>query len=243
MRLISNLVMLGFLPACSIVFLWWAFDAVVDGRALSALIAVLFALAFAGFASQWAVLRWSARPRIESGPTGTTIRPRRLYDSLSMIWIGAAVCGSLLYTALVPSGLVEIPTFRNALPWMMIFIIVFGVPTLWRMIVHGGDCYLRLTPTTCEIWNGQWLSMRRARWNDIVEVRDQPLRRQLRGREVIALALPEGRSGTLLSDAITDDSDALRKWVRFYWQRPEHRAELTDGRATRRLAEMSRTGD
>jgi hypothetical protein len=39
----------------------------------------------------------------------------------------------------------------------------------------------------------------------------------------------------LVADAITGNSHALREWVRFYWQHPECRAELTDSRGLQRL--------
>jgi hypothetical protein len=42
-----------------------------------------------------------------------------------------------------------------------------------------------------------------------------------------------------MSDAVTDDSDALLDWVRCYWQHPEYRGELVDERGLRRLSEKS----
>jgi hypothetical protein len=33
----------------------------------------------------------------------------------------------------------------------------------------------------------------------------------------------------------SEDGDALREWVRFYWDNPAYRAEFTDGRALERL--------
>lgn len=41
----------------------------------------------------------------------------------------------------------------------------------------------------------------------------------------------------LIADSITGNSAALREWVRFYWQHPDYRAELSDARALRRLGE------
>jgi hypothetical protein len=59
----------------------------------------------------------------------------------------------------------------------------------------------------------------------------------MRGRELLVLVLPERRSATLLADAVTGNSSALREWVRFYWQHPECRDELVDARGIRRLGE------
>ena len=237
MRYVTNFAVFVLLPVFVLAFGWWGVAAVIDGNVLSGVISLAFAVAFLFFSTQWAIIRCSVYPRVEFDSAGTSVRPRKLFDTFSFIWGGAATFGAVLYTALAPFGLIDIPTYRSTLPWMMAFIALAGVATLWRMTVHGGDCYLRLTPSGFEIWNGQWLAMRRGNWNDIAEVRDQPLHRKLRGREVIVLALPEGRSATLLADAITADSAALREWVRFYWRHPEYREELTDGRALRRLDE------
>lgn len=237
MKHVTNLAVFILVPVFAVTFGWWGIAAVIDEDPLSGVTALAFAVAFSLFSCQWVVIRRSIHPRTEVDSRGTTVRPRKLYDTLSYTWLGAATFGAVLYITLAPFGLIHIPHARSSQPWLMAFLALAGAATLWRMVIHGGDCYLRLTPTGCEIWNGQWLAMRRAKWDDIAEVRDQPLHRKLRGREVIVLALPEGRSGTLLSDTVTDNSDALREWVRFYWQHPEHRDELTDGRALRRLDE------
>ncbi|PRC42618.1 hypothetical protein C6A85_000000109565, partial [Mycobacterium sp. ITM-2017-0098] len=51
------------------------------------------------------------------------------------------------------------------------------------------------------------------------------------------LTASDGRTRTLASDWYTPGGRAVRKLVRFYWQHPECRGELTDGRAAQRLAE------
>jgi len=241
MRIVSNVSVLVLFPACALFFSWWGLSALANANALSGLIALLFAFAILGFSAQWSVMRWMPQPRCEFDSSGTTIRPRKLFDSLSAIWMGAAVLSAALYVAFAPFGYIDIPTYRSSTPWMMVFILVTGVATLWRMIAHGGDCYLRLTPDRCEVWNGPWLAFRRANWEDIEQIQDHPLRRKLRGRELVVLALPEGRSATLLSDCVTDNSEALRDWVRFYWQHPEYRDKLVDGRGLQRLDDQKFT--
>lgn len=241
MKSVSNFAAFVLVPACGVFFLWWGLAKIVDGGALSGAIASIFALAAFGFSAQWAVMRFMADPRGDFDSVGTTIRPRKLFDVLSLFWMGAAVLAAALFVTFAPFGYVDIPTYRSSTPWMMVFILLTGLATLWRMIAHGGDCYLRLTPDRCEVWNGPWLAFRRANWEDIEQIQDHPLRRKLRGRELVVLALPEGRSATLLSDCVTDNSQALRDWVRFYWQHPEYRDELVDGRGLQRLDDQKFT--
>lgn len=47
--------------------------------------------------------------------------------------------------------------------------------------------------------------------------------------------LHNGSSAKLVSGTITADSNALREWVRFYWQYPDYREELIDSRGLQRL--------
>ncbi|AIY48919.2 hypothetical protein XA26_59100 [Mycolicibacterium fortuitum] len=54
---------------------------------------------------------------------------------------------------------------------------------------------------------------------------------------MVVFTLSDRRYTSLIFDTITADSHALREWVRFYWQHPERRDELTDERASRRLEE------
>lgn len=237
MKLVSNVVVLVLLSAFAAVCVLWGVAALFGGNPLSGVIVLIFALACIAFSAQWAVMRWSPNPRVEYSQIGTTVRPRKLFDILSITWVGAALLAALLYIVFVPLGLVDIPTYRSSLSWLAIFLVVAGVPTLWRMVAHGGDSYLRLTPTGCEVWNGQWLTLRRADWKDIERIEDQPPRRTIRGRDLVVLVLADDRSATLLADALTPNVQALREWVRFYWQHPECRIELSDDRGLKRLNE------
>jgi hypothetical protein len=48
----------------------------------------------------------------------------------------------------------------------------------------------------------------------------------------------EGRTRTQVVDSYTSGGTALRRLVRYYWINPDQRAELTDGKAIERLAEL-----
>ena len=91
MKSVSNFAAFVLVPACGVFFLWWGLAKIVDGGALSGAIASIFALAAFGFSAQWAVMRFMADPRGDFDSVGTTIRPRKLFDVLSLFWMGAAV--------------------------------------------------------------------------------------------------------------------------------------------------------
>jgi hypothetical protein len=105
------------------------------------------------------------------------------------------------------------------------------------MFKHRGGGHLILDPRGFEVWNGQWGSLVRGEWDEVEQILDHPLRGNKPFHEVIVFALPKGRSAMLVADTITGNSRALREWVRFYWQHPECRGELTDERGLRRLDE------
>jgi hypothetical protein len=105
------------------------------------------------------------------------------------------------------------------------------------MARHGGGNHLRLDPSGFEVWNGQWGSFVRGKWDEVEQIQDHPARGRKPFHDVIVFVLPKGRSAMLVSDAITGNSGALREWVRFYWQNPESRGELTDRRGLQRLDE------
>ncbi|WNG87133.1 hypothetical protein C6A87_025700 [Mycobacterium sp. ITM-2016-00317] len=184
-------------------------------------------------------LSGAARPRTEHGATGTVLRPAKWLDPVS---IGGFTCGVLaagLYLVFAPQGMVDyVPrgVLRVTVPSGCIFILMFGIPVLYRMFRHG-DSHLRLHPGGFELWNGHWGIFKRGEWDEIEQILDRQPRGRSIGREMIVLKLPKNRSAMLVTDTITDNSDALREWVRFYWQHPEHRDELVDNRALRRLDE------
>jgi hypothetical protein len=47
---------------------------------------------------------------------------------------------------------------------------------------------------------------------------------------------------TIAAGAMTPDGSAIRGLVRFYWEHPESRDELTDGRALKRLTQIQANG-
>ncbi|KWX65987.1 hypothetical protein [Mycobacterium sp. NAZ190054] len=181
-------------------------------------------------------LSGAARPRTEYGAAGTVIRPAKWLDPVSIVGFICGVLAAGLYLVFAPQGMVDyVPrgTLRVGVISLCVFILTFGIPVLYRMFQHG-DSHLRLHPDGFEIWNGHWGIFKRGEWDEIQQILDRPARGRSIGREMIVFKLPKS-SAMLVTDTITDNSDALREWVRFYWHHPECRGELVDGRALQRL--------
>ncbi|MGA5543405.1 hypothetical protein ACPCIR_16250 [Mycobacterium sp. NPDC051198] len=180
----------------------------------------------------------AAHPRVEYGPEGTKIRPQRYADLIFSVGllIGVLSAGAFLIFAqfdmvdFIPSG-----TNRLILPAGCIFYVIYGVPVLYRSYRHQDGKHLRLDTHGFEVWDGQWNSFARGTWGDVEQILDHPVKGKTSFTDLIVFVLPKGRSAKLGSGTITANSHALREWVRFYWQHPECRDELTDGRALQRL--------
>lgn len=180
------------------------------------------------------------RPRREYDATGVTMRPQKIADVAFGVSTAAIFLAAVLYLIFAPLNMVDYgPTgvMRVIVPASCISLVLFGAPTLYRMLTHGGGHYLRLTPSTIEIWNGQWGTSMRANWEELENILDQPSRGSKPFNEVVVLALSNGRSAMLVADAMTGNPRPLREWVRFDWQHPEFRAELTDAHGLQRLDE------
>ncbi len=186
-------------------------------------------------------LSGAARPRGEYGPEGTKVRPQKYVDRIFILGLAIGVSAAALYLILsyldmvdfVPSGSVT----QRAVPAGCVFYVIFGAPILYRIARFRDGSHLLLDPHGFEVWDGQWNSFKRGEWDDVEQILDHPPQRKKSSIEVIVFVLSNGRSAKLVSNTITANSNTLREWVRFYWQHPEYRTELTDGRALQRLDE------
>ncbi|MEZ0340811.1 hypothetical protein ACAG25_12600 [Mycobacterium sp. pV006] len=217
----------------------WVVMWLTRGSYVTALIILCLAIWALGFA--WYILLSTsglARPRKRCGADGTLLRPPKIVDMIFGASAAAIVTAAVLYGVFAPFGIVDyVPTgvMRMAVPAGCIAILVFGVPTLFRMIKHGGTGHLRLTPEGFEVWNGQFGSFVRGEWEAVDQVLDRPPRGSSPYHDVIVFVQPKRRSAVLVADAITGNTRGLLEWVRFYWQHPQCRDELVDERGLRRL--------
>jgi hypothetical protein len=181
-----------------------------------------------------------AHPRGEYGPEGTEVRPQRYADLIFGIGLLIGVLSAVSFLVLSQFDMIDfIPSnaSRVIVPAGCIFYVIYGAPTLYRIFKYQDGKHLRLDPHGFEVWDSQWNSFARGTWEDIEQILDHPLKGKTSFTEVIVFVLRNDRSAKLGSGTITADSDALLEWVRFYWQHPECRAELTDGRGLQRLDE------
>lgn len=219
----------------------WTVIWLIRGSYVTAVIVVCLAVWALGFACYIVfTTSVSGKPRRGSGPNGILLRPPKIVDVIFGTSAAAVFCAALLYMVLTPFGMVDyVPSgvMTLAVPAGCVAMILFGGPTLVRMVKHGGTGHLRLTPEEFEVWNGQWGSFARREWDAIDEILDRPQRGSRPYHEVIVFALDNGRSVMLVADAITGNVRGLREWVRFYSEHPGHREELIDDRALRRLDE------
>ncbi|MGV0838504.1 hypothetical protein [Mycolicibacterium thermoresistibile] len=226
---------------CGLCLLVWA--AILFGRNdyLTGVIALGAALLGLQFAFQMAYLVSSApRPRTGFGADGTVLRPKKIVDWVFAIGFIAGILASALYLAFSPFGMIDFTpngVLRVGVPAFCAFLLIFGLPALYRFVKYQGESLLRLRPDGFETWSGHWGASGRATWDEVVNISDQPPRGRKIRRELVVFGLSDGRSRMFVADAVTKDVPALREWVRFYWQHPEHREELTDQRALQRLDE------
>ena len=184
------------------------------------------------------VVRKAVTPHGEVDDAGTTFRPDRGIDVPVQISLLGLVVASALIAVLAPSGGLAIPVppfMRWSLPLMSAVIVLMGAPMLWRNLRRGSTKYLRLTPDGFELSQG--LRLNAGDWEQVRDVADEAPGQKAPTPGAIVFVMADDSSPTIAAGAITPAGTALRDLVRFYWEHPESRGELTDGRALKRLAD------
>jgi hypothetical protein len=214
----------------------WVFTTVGRAEYLSAIVALGFAVfAFGMIAMMTIVAMRRVTPRVTHDDAGTTFRPDRKVDSLLTAATVGAFLAMALYAILAPLDVLDIPLPRGNRHYFVIACAagaLVGVYSLWHTISQRGMSYLRLTSDGLETRNT--MSGTDRSWDEVTRVADTPQNRHQPGGATY-ITTADGRTRTLPSDWYTPGGSALRELVRFYWQHPEHREELADGRALERL--------
>jgi hypothetical protein len=177
-------------------------------------------------------------PRVKFDDGGTTFRPDAGIDIPVQTAVFGIVFACALLVIFAPLGMVDIPmphSMRYSIPFTSGLLLVMGVPLVWRNFLRGSTKYLRLTPNGFELSEG-WRSAA-GDWAEVEDITDEAPGQQASTRGAVVFVMADDSAPTIAAGAITPDGTALRELVRFYWEHPESRGELTDGRALKRLAD------
>ncbi len=222
----------------------WTVIFIVRGEFLNAVVALGASAFCLGFVIPFlAVVPGNVAPRAEVDAGGTTFWPDRSVDIPIQISLVGGVIASAIYTIFAPAGMVTIPmppALRYSIPFTAGVLVLTGVPFVWRNFRRGSTSRLRLTPGGFEFsqgWRPQF-----GDWEDVKDVTGEAPGQQAPTPGSVVWVMSDDTAHTFAARSYTPDGTALRELVRFYWEHPESRDELTDGAAVERLARSMAKG-
>lgn len=219
----------------------WA--GVYVGRAefLSAVVALgsaVFALAMV--AMLVIVASSNVSPRVTFDGAGVLVRPDCRVDGLLMASTVGGFIAMALYAICEPLGKLDIPAFGRNQTYFVIACalgVLVGVMSLRQMFIHRGSSYVRMDIEGIE--TGNTMTSAERPWNEVADIADRPPKGS-RPTGATYIVSVDGRTRVLPTGWYTPEGQQLRDVLRFYWQHPDQRAELYDGRAVQRLRAESR---
>ncbi|TFV61495.1 hypothetical protein E4P42_00935 [Mycobacterium sp. PS03-16] len=147
------------------------------------------------------------------------------------------ICSMLAIAIALPLGALDISMsggMRLFSPIVAGFAALVGIVGLVRGWRRGGIGYVDFTADGIDIANIAYTES--VDWDDIADVRDTAQSKKT--RKAIVLVLRDGDEKVIDGADIYLPGGAGLYWmVRHYWQLPENRPELNDGRALKRLRE------
>jgi hypothetical protein len=174
---------------------------------------------------------------VDVGDDGTTFRPDRRVDVYLMVATVGMWAAMVLYAIFAPLEMVEIPLprgDRNYLIGTAVVGALVGLPSVRQILVRRGMSFVRLSADGVETGNTYSTVCRR--WDDVADVSGAPAhRRRPINTGSTYITTTDGGTRLVASDWYTPGGYALRDLVRFYWQHPDCRDELVDGRVVKRL--------
>jgi hypothetical protein len=214
----------------------WTFLFVGRAEVLSAVVALGFSAFALGLVAMVAVLASrKVNPRVSCHDGGVTLRPDVRIDRYLMVSTIGVFLGMVVYSVFAPLGMLTIPTPGEDRKYFVLSCAagsVVGLFTLRQVARQRGMSLLRLTTTGIEM--GSTVSTAKRSWDDVDDIADKP-RNSHRSSGATFITSKDGRTRTFPSDWYTPDGEALRNLILFYWQHPDLRLELADGRAVERL--------
>lgn len=226
--------------AFALVCLVWTFVTVTRDEYLTSVVVLGFAISCSGLVILY-VLNRSGKiaPCVEFDAEGTTIRPDRIINLCLWIMLAAGVTGAALFAIFWPRGAIDIPvphSQRYAIPGGCAGMAVGGVITMVRLASGKERKYLRLTPNGFEFVHGP--KSAHGQWSQISDITDQdPNTPSISTPKSITVLTSDGEASTMpvASNFAANEGEAVRELMRFYWQHPDCRSQLTDGGALQRL--------
>ncbi|MDG4665531.1 hypothetical protein [Mycobacterium sp. 236(2023)] len=218
----------------------WLVVSVSRGEILTAAVVAggaVFSFGMVSLLLRVAAKRVSIRVNVRDG---VMLRPDRRVD-VSLMLATAGLWGAMaLYAICAPLGLVEVslPYGDRAFSvWIAVAGVLIGLPSLKQIFVKRGMSYVLLSPKGFEL--GSTVGSTAYAWGELADVSDTPTgRARPISTGTTYLTMLSGRTRTLPSDWYTPGGSELRKLLRFYWQHPENRDELTDRRTVARLGNL-----
>lgn len=175
--------------------------------------------------------------RAEHDSTGTTILPDRRFTTFVIVGLILGTVSMLTIAIALPLRAFDIPLspgMQTFSPFVAGFGALAGFVGLvvgWR---RGGVGYVDVTTDGVEIANIAYTES--VDWNDIADVRASADSKKT--RKAVVLVRRDGTEKIIDgADIYVPGGSALYWMVRHYWQHPDNRSELTDGRAIQRLHE------
>jgi hypothetical protein len=215
----------------------WTVLSFVRGEVLTAVVTLGVSAFCFGLIIPFAkIVPGNVTPRGAFDGAGSTIRPDRGIDIPVQVSLVGLLVGSALFAVFGPLGKLDIPVpheMRLYLPFVCAAAALITAPISVRNLRRGSTKYLRLTPEGFEIAQG-WRPQR-GDWAQVQDVTDEAPGQSAATPNAIVIVMADGSTPTMAAASCTPDGVALRQLVRFYWQHPENRGELTDGRALERL--------
>ncbi|MHC9294424.1 hypothetical protein ACRCUN_18315 [Mycobacterium sp. LTG2003] len=218
----------------------WTFVFIGRAEFLSAVVALGFAVFTLGMVAMMVVVASrKVAPRITCHDDGTTLRPDPRVDRyLTASTVGLFVAMAV-YAVFAPLDMLDIPTPRDDQKYFVFTCAVgavVGVFSVRHILRQRGTSRLRMSAGGIEL--GNTMSTARRSWDELTEIADRP-RNGRKPSGTTYITTDGGHTRVLPSDWYTPGGHALRDLVRFYWQHPEQRAELADGRVVQRLESVA----
>lgn len=219
----------------------WLFIFLGRSEFLSAVVALGFAVFTLGMVAMLVVVASrKVSPRVTFDGDATTFRPDRRIDRYLMASTIGVYIAMGVYAVFTPLNMLDIPTPRGDQKYYAAICaagVIVGAFSVRQIARQRGMSLLRMSADGIETGNS--MTTARRSWDELAEIADRP-RKGRKRTGTTYIASDDGGIRTFPSDWYTPGGHALRDLMRFYWEHPEHRAELTDGHALERLKAVVR---